>query len=322
MLVLGLQGSPRVKGNTSILLSAFLTEAERLGARTEYIDVARRNISPCLECGVCEQKGFCLIDDDMQEVYPLLRHADLIVMATPVFFYGATAQLKALIDRSQALWSRRYVLGLKDPGREWRRGFSLSVGATKGKNLFEGVNLTAKYFFDAVGASFDGGLGFKQIEGPGDITKHPTALEDAKERARTLVAPFLDRKKVLFVCTENACRSQMASAFAQRHAGDRIEAVSAGSAPAKEINPLMIEVMGERDIDMAFRRPQTIEAVASHGKPDLIVSMGCGDACPFFPDVPNEEWDLEDPAGKSISLMRRIRDDIKRRVIELMKNKI
>ena len=320
MLVVGLQGSPRVKGNTSILLSTFLTEAERLGARTEYLDVAKRNISPCLECGVCEQKGFCPIDDDMQAVYPLLRHADLIVMATPVFFYGATAQLKALIDRSQALWSRKYVLGLTDPGREWRRGFLLSVGATKGKNLFEGVNLTAKYFFDAVGASFDGTLAFNQIEGPGDITKHPTALEDVKEKARILVAPFLDRKKTLFVCTENACRSEMASAFAQLHAGDRIEAVSAGSAPAKEINPLMIEAMGEKNIDMAFRKPKTISAAAVHGKPDLIISMGCGDACPLFPDVPNEEWDLEDPAGKPMSLMREIRDDIERRVFGLVGN--
>jgi len=318
MFVLGLQGSPRVKGNTSILLSTFLTEAERLGARTKYLDVAKKNISPCQECGVCEQKGFCPIDDDMQDVYPLLRQADLIVMATPVFFYGVTAQLKALIDRSQALWSRRYVLGLTDPGRKWRRGFLLAVGATKGKNLFEGVNLTAKYFFDAAGASFDGSLAYKQIEGPGDIAKHPTALEDAKERAKALVAPFLDRKKMLFVCTENACRSQMASAFAQFHAGDRIEAISAGSKPAEEINPLMIEVMGEKAIDMAFRKPKTISAVVSHGKPDLIISMGCGDACPLFPDVPNEEWDLEDPAGKPISLMREIRDDIEKKVLELI----
>jgi len=319
MFILGLQGSPRVKGNTGILLSTFLTEAERLGARTEYLDVAKKNISPCQECEVCEQTGFCPIDDDMQEVYPLLRQADIIVMATPIFFYGVTAQLKALIDRSQALWSRRYVLGLTDPGRKWRRGFLLAVGATKGKNLFEGVNLTAKYFFDAVGASFDGSLAYKQIEGAGDIAKHPTALEDAKERAKALVPPFLDRKKVLFVCTENACRSQMASAFAQFHAGDRIEAISAGSTPAKEINKLMIEVMGEKNIDMAFREPKTIEAVvASHGKPDLIISMGCGDVCPLFPDVPNEEWELEDPAGKPISLMREIRDDIEKKVLELI----
>ncbi len=317
MHVLGLQGSPRVKGNTNILLSAFLEEAERLGARTEYLDVAKKNISPCLECGVCEKKGFCSIDDDMQEIYPLFRQADIIVMATPIFFYGPTAQMKALIDRSQALWARRYVHRLTDPGRKWRRGFLLALGATKGKNLFEGVSLTAKYFFDAVGASFDGSLTYNQVEGSGDITNHPTALTDAKEKARSLVAPFLKRNKFLFVCTENACRSQMASAFAQYIAGDRIEALSCGSAPAQQINPLMEEVMREKGIDMAFRRPKSIEDAASLGKPDLIISMGCEDACPFFPGVPNKEWDLEDPAGKSISFMRKIRDDIERMVAEL-----
>ncbi len=318
MFVLGLQGSPRTKGNTSVLLSAYLAEAERLGAQTEHLDVAKKNISPCKECGTCEKKGFCPIEDDMQEIYPLLRRADIIVMATPVFFYGPTAQIKALIDRSQALWARRYVHGLIDPGRKWRRGFLLSLGATKGKNLFEGVNLTAKYFFDAVGADFDGGLTYKQIEASGDIEKHPTALTDAREKARALVAPFLKRKKVLFVCRENACRSQMASAFAQFHAGDKIEAESAGSSPAKEINPAMEEVMREKGIDMAFRRTKSIEETARLWKPGLIISMGCKDACPYFPGVLNEEWDLEDPAEKPISFMRDIRDKIENKVRALI----
>jgi arsenate reductase len=318
MFILGLQGSPRTKGNTSVLLSAYLAEAERLGAQTEHIDVATKNISPCKECGTCDKKGFCPIEDDMQEIYPLLRRADIIVMATPVFFYGPTAQIKALIDRSQALWARRYVHGLIDPGRKWRRGFLLSLGATKGKNLFEGVNLTAKYFFDAVGASFDGSLTYKQIEASGDIEKHPTALNDAKEKARALVTPFLKRKKVLFVCRENACRSQMASAFARFHAGDKIEAESAGSAPAKEINPVMEEVMREKGIDMAFRRPKTIEETAGVWKPDLIISMGCEDACPYFPGVPNKEWELEDPAEKPISFMRTIRDKTEKKVKDLI----
>jgi len=211
MFVLGLQGSPRTKGNTSILLSTFLEEAQRIGAFTQRLDVARMNISPCLECGTCDEEGFCPVDDDMEQVYPMLRQADIIVMATPIFFYGATAQLKALIDRSQALWSRKYVHKLVDPGRRWRRGFLLSLGATKGKNLFDGVTLTAKYFFDAVGASFDGSLTYRQIENAGEIAKHPSALKDAREKAGEIATPFLKRKKLLFVCTENACRSQMAS---------------------------------------------------------------------------------------------------------------
>jgi multimeric flavodoxin WrbA len=318
MFVLGLQGSPRTKGNTSILLSTFLTAVERLGVHTQHLDVARKNISPCQECGTCEKEAFCSIDDDMQQIYPLLREADIIVMATPIFFYGPTAQMKALIDRSQALWARRYVHKLVDPGRKWRRGFLLSLGATKGKNLFEGVSLTAKYFFDAVGASFDGSLTYRRIEGPGEIAKHPTALSDAKEKARSLVTPFLNRKKILFVCTENACRSQMASAFARYHAGDKIEAESAGSAPAQEINPVMEEVMREKGIDMAFRKPKSIEEAARLVKPDLIISMGCEEACPLFPGTRNQEWPVPDPAGKPIEVMREIRDEVEERVRRLI----
>lgn len=318
MFVLGLQGSPRTEGNTSILLSTFLTEAEKLGAHTKHLDVARKNISPCQECGTCEKEGYCPIDDDMQQIYTLLWQADIIVMATPIFFYGPTAQMKALIDRSQALWARKYVHKLVDPGRKWRRGFLLSLGATKGKNLFDGVSLTAKYFFDAVGASFDGSLTFRQIEGRGEIAEHPTALLDAKEKARSLVIPLLNRKRILFLCTENACRSQMASAFTQYHGGDKIEVESAGSAPAEEINPLMEEVMREKGLDMAFRKPKSIGEAARSGAPELIISMGCEEACPLFPGVPNQEWSVPDPAGKPIELMRRIREEIEERVRSLI----
>ena len=233
MFVLGLQGSPRLKGNTAALLSSFLDEAQRLGARTLRLDASRKNISPCQECGTCEREGFCPLDDDMQEVFSLLREADIIVMATPVFFYGATAQLKILIDRSQTLWARKYMHKLVDPGRNWRRGLLLSVGATKGQNLFDGIILTAKYFFDAVGASFDDSLTYRRIEKSGEITKHPTALAEAKEKARALVTPLLDRKKILFVCEDNASLSQMASAFTQHYAGNRIEVESGGASPAE-----------------------------------------------------------------------------------------
>jgi multimeric flavodoxin WrbA len=318
MFVLGLQGSPRKKGNTSILLSTFLSEAEELGANTHYVDVPSRAIAPCKECGNCDKKGYCSIDDEMQEIYSLLRRADIVVMATPIFFYGPTAQMKALIDRSQALWARRYVYKLIDPGRKWRRGFLLSLGATKGKNLFEGTILTAKYFFDAVGASFEGSLTYKQIEGAEEILKHPTALTDTREKVRNLVEPLLKRRKILFVCTENACRSQMASAFVQYYAGDRLEAVSAGSSPAQEINPVMEEVMRERDIDMAYLKPKAIEESTGFGAPDLIISMGCEEACPVFPGAVTEQWDLPDPAGKPIEFMRQVRDEIEEKVSKLI----
>jgi len=314
MFVLGLQGSPRKNGNTSKLLSAFLDEAESLGAHTHLIDVPRRNIKPCQSCGNCERKGFCPIDDEMQQVFPLLRKADLIVIGTPVFFYGATAQLKCLIDRSQTLWARKYVHNLEDPGAKWRHGFFLSVGATKGKDLFDGISLTAKYFFDAVSASFEGSLTYKRIEGPSEIEEHPTALSDAKAKARELVSPFLNRKKVLFVCVGNTCRSQMASAFARYYAGDRLAVDSGGSAPEKDINPIMIDVMMEKGIDMAFRSPKSIDDAARFGEPDLIVTMGCGDTCPMFPGVKTIVWDLPDPAGRSLDFMRKVRDEIEKKV--------
>ena len=318
MYVLGLQGSPRKKGNTIDLLSAFLDECEKLGARTQTLDVPRMKIIPCQECGTCEKEGRCPINDDMQHVYHLLRQADLIVVATPVFFYGATAQLKALIDRAQCLWSRRYVFQLKDPGQDSRIGFSLAVGATKGKDLFDGIDLTSKYFFDAAGTKFKGSLNYRQIEVLGDIRKHPTALEDVRRQAGVLIKPYLNRQRILFMCTENACRSQMASAFARLYAGVQLDVGSAGSAPAEVINPVMEEAMREKGIDMAYRKPKSLEEVAGYGESSMIVTMGCGDVCPMFPGVEIMAWDLPDPAGEPIDFMRRVRDDIDRKVKELI----
>ena len=318
MLVLGLQGSPRKKGNTHILLSAFLEEAEALGARTRQVRVPGKEISPCQECGACERKGYCAIQDDMQEIYPLLWEADLLVLATPIFFYGPTAQIKALIDRSQALWARKYTLGLSDPGRKWRKGFLLAVGATKGKNLFDGTALTAKYFFDAVGADFAGTLGFRQVEGPGDIRNHATALDQAGEKARMLVEPYVERKKILFVSTHDACNSRMAGAFARFHAGDRVEAWSGGSEPALEIDPVMVEAMAEKGIDMAYQGPKSWEDASRNRNPDLLIAVGDCDIKSSFPDVPAQKWDVEDPRGKPAAVMRRVRDQIEERVAALL----
>jgi len=316
MLVLGLQGSPRKKGNTQYLLKSFLNEAENLGARTHFIEVAKKNITPCKGCSFCEKKGYCVIeDDDMKpEIYPLLRSADVIVAATPIFFYSVTAQLKALIDRSQTLWSRKYKLKLTDPARNYRRGFLLAQGATKGKNLFEGVNLTAKYFFDAVGADFNGSLTYKRIENTGDMKKHQTVHKDIKDAADHLLTPLLDRNKILFACRENSCRSQMASAFAQYIAGDKIEALSGGSEPADEINPDMVEVMQEKGLDKAFLKPMSIEEAISEQPPEIIVTMGCEEECPFVPGAKMLDWDLPDPSGKPIDFMRNVRDEIEKRV--------
>ena len=319
MFVLGLQGSPRRKGNTNFLLSSFMDEMAARGAETQIINVCKKNIKPCIGCGNCERKGFCSIkDDDMTaEIFGLLHRADVVVLATPIYFYNATAQMKLLIDRTQTLWSRKYKLGLTDPGRPDRKGILLSVGATKGKNLFEGMILTAKYFFDAIGSGFHGKLFYWRIENFGDMQKNETVREDIKKEADRL-EPMLKRKKILFACRENAGRSQMARAFARYHAGGEIDALSAGSAPAKQINPVMVEAMQESGIDVAFQNPRSIDEVVAVTKPDMIITMGCGEECPFIPGVEYEDWDLPDPSGQPIEFVRNVRDEIEAKVKRLI----
>jgi multimeric flavodoxin WrbA/protein-tyrosine-phosphatase len=320
MLVLGFQGSPRKKGNTSFLLKNFMQAVEKLGAQTCTIEVSQKNILPCKEYVVCERKGYCPIDDDVKtEIYPLIRQAEVVVLATPIFFFNMTAQLKAIVDRCQLFWARKYKLKLSDPAKKTKRGFLLSVGASKGKSLFEGLQLTARYFFDAIDASFEGSLTYREIEGPKDMAKHPEVLADIEKAAACLIGPLLDRKKILFACRENACRSQMAGAFAQYLAGDKFEVITGGSQPADQVNPDMIKAMHEKGIDMAYRVPQSIESAISDTAPNFIVTMGCGEECPFVPGAQMLDWDLPDPAGKPPDFMRQVRDKIENNVRNLIK---
>jgi multimeric flavodoxin WrbA/protein-tyrosine-phosphatase len=315
MLALGLQGSPRKKGNTDLLLAMVMEALERRGVETHVIDVCRRHIEPCKEITVCEKTGLCPIDDDMsREIYGLLRRADIVVAASPVFFYGVTAQLKALIDRCQTLWARKYMLKLNDPGHLTRRGFVLAVGATSGKQLFDGLNLTAKYFFDGISARFAGSLTYRQIEKRGQIASHPTVQADVDQAAQTLTEGLAQRRKVLFACRENACRSQMAAAFARFHGGERLDVMSAGSQPAEKVNPTMVAVMQERGIDMGFCTTQSLETAIARQMPAAIVTMGCGEQCPVVPGALREDWQLPDPAGQSSEVMRALRNEIEAKV--------
>ena len=123
----------------------------------------------------------------------------------------------------------------------------------------------------------------------------------------------MGKKTVLFVCVHNAGRSQMAAGLLKALAGDEIEVLSAGSAPKDSINPQAVEVMKELGIDIASEKPKVIttdSVIAS----DVVITMGCGDACPFFPGKRYEDWVLDDPAGASLEEVRRIRDEIRIRV--------
>lgn len=186
MRVLGIMGSPRVKGNTDLLLDEVLRGAESQGAEIEKLTVDKLKITPCKEYLGCFKDGNCVIRDDMDIVYPKLLNADVVVLASPMFFYGVTSQTKALIDRCQALWARKHILK-QSPPSEGRKGAFVAVGATKGKRLFEGSILTVKYFFEAIGVEYTDELLVRGIDAKGEIKQHPTVLSEAFELGKRLV---------------------------------------------------------------------------------------------------------------------------------------
>jgi len=123
--------------------------------------------------------------------------------------------------------------------------------------------------------------------------------------------------EVLFVCVHNAGRSQIAAGLLQRMAEGRLRVLSAGSEPADELNPAVVEAMDEIGIDIAAERPKKLENEMVR-ESDVVVTMGCGDACPIYPGKRYEDWELEDPAGKDLETVRRIRDEIRVRVESLI----
>ncbi|MEU0094572.1 arsenate reductase ArsC [Kribbella sp. NPDC006257] len=127
----------------------------------------------------------------------------------------------------------------------------------------------------------------------------------------------MSKPVVLFVCVHNAGRSQMAAGWLRQLAGGSVDVRSAGSEPRDQINPVAVEVMREVGIDITGAVPQLLETEAVRGS-DVVITMGCGDACPFFPGKRYEDWELTDPAGQPIEVVRRVRDDIRARVEKLV----
>lgn len=122
---------------------------------------------------------------------------------------------------------------------------------------------------------------------------------------------------ILFLCVHNAGRSQMAAAFAREIARERVVVLGAGSAPGESLNPVVVTVMGERGIDISGESPRALTDEVSRGA-DVVVTMGCGDACPVYPGIRYVDWDVADPAGREIAEVRTIRDDVERRVRDLL----
>jgi multimeric flavodoxin WrbA len=188
--VLGIAGSPRRDGNTDHLLQQVMAGASSQGAETKTVVLSELNISPCRHCDGCIKTGKCVVDDDMQWLHLALREADRIVLASPIFFMGVTAQTKAMIDRCQALWVIKYVLKLPvaiNPGKE-RKGIFVSVGGTKLRNLFKPALATVKSWFTTLDIKYAGELVFSGIDESESIHLHPTALKDAFSIGQKLAA--------------------------------------------------------------------------------------------------------------------------------------
>jgi len=181
MKVLGIYGSPRKNGNTDRLLDKALEGARAAGAETSAVYARKLKMSGCIECGGCDKTGKCVVQDDMQSVYPRMEEADVIILASPIFFYGLTAQVKALVDRSQALWSKRMLEKTPEERKRYDggRGYVIAVGATRGENLFQGVELEAKYFFDALDMAYEGGIFFRRLEKKDATEDNPETLQEA-----------------------------------------------------------------------------------------------------------------------------------------------
>ncbi len=186
MKVLGIMGSPRIKGNTELLLDEALEGTRSQQAEVEKIVVDKLKITPCREYYGCLQDGNCVIRDDMDDIYPKLLGADAIIVASPIFFYAVSAQMLAFISRCQALWARKYVL--KNLDVPLRKGAFIAVGATRGEKLFEGPILTVKYFFKAINVEYTDELLIRGVDKRGEIKEHPTALADAFEVGKRLVS--------------------------------------------------------------------------------------------------------------------------------------
>ncbi|MBN2497681.1 MAG: flavodoxin family protein [Deltaproteobacteria bacterium] len=188
---LALACSPRAGGNSDQLLEAFVRGMEAGGAEVELVRVREAQIESCRNCGSCSKTGRCVIADEMsQEIHPKMERSDRIALATPVFFYQTSSLAAKVIERVQPFWARKHVL--EDPlpsrrGQIERLGAWLAVGATRGERLFDGMLLTARYFYEAIGARLAETVTVKGVDERGAIRAHPTALADAEAAGRRFV---------------------------------------------------------------------------------------------------------------------------------------
>ena len=186
--IVAIYGSPRRQGNTATLLKHAVRGAVDAGAQVDEIILRDLKMSPCLEIYACKKEGRCAIKDDFHNVVDQILSAKGLILASPIFFYTVSAHTKILMDRCQSLWVKKYWID-KVPFGQWeskRKGLFISVGATKGKKLFNGVLLTVKYFFDVLDMELFRSLLYRGLEFEDDVLKYPEYLEEAYEAGKAL----------------------------------------------------------------------------------------------------------------------------------------
>ncbi len=188
MKVTAFHGSPRIDGNTDILLKETLKPIYESGNDVKLFKLNFMNIKPCQDCGGCDKTGKCIINDDMDEIYDSIREADRIILASPIFFFGISAQAKIMIDRCQSLWCEKYLLNKPIlEGRYGRKGLLLLVGGMKKQEGEQCAGATARAFFRTISVPVHEILSFLGVDAKGAILEHPTALKEAYEAGQKLV---------------------------------------------------------------------------------------------------------------------------------------
>ena len=179
--IVAIYGSPRRNGNTATLLKQAVKGAGDAGAEIREFVLRDLKMSPCLEIYKCKENGRCAIQDDFQIIHDEMLAADGMMLASPIFFYTVSAHTKILMDRCQSCWVKKYWIDKTPFGKRpmKRKGLFISVGATRGKKLFDGALLTVRYFFDVLDMSLWRSLLYRSIDFEGDVLKHPDYLEEA-----------------------------------------------------------------------------------------------------------------------------------------------
>jgi NAD(P)H-dependent FMN reductase len=188
MNIVAFLGSPRVEGNSDILLREALKAVEGTTHDVLIFNLNTMDLKPCQNCGGCDATGICVINDAMQEISRAIRGADRIILSSPVFFFGLSAQSKIMIDRCQAFWCEKYLLKKTIPsGPRGRKGLLMLIGGMKKEVGIHCSEATAKAFFRTVSVPEHETLSFLGVDAKGEIRNHPTALHDAFEAAKRLL---------------------------------------------------------------------------------------------------------------------------------------